>query len=198
MTDHAELLWRRAASLRASQRRTDEDSEELAAAVRAAYNDGMRKADILRATGHIWSRTWVDRILNTTPETKTRPVVLAVITSERGVLIGKRNDGTPPWTFPGGEMRPGEVPVATAVREVNEETGLVVEPVAHELGRRMHPTTKSNMIYLACVAANGLDVTVADRDELAEVKWASLDEAERLMPDMFDVVREYLRREVRS
>jgi hypothetical protein len=34
--------------------------EDLTEAVRAAYAAGMRKADILRAIDHAWSRQWVD------------------------------------------------------------------------------------------------------------------------------------------
>ncbi len=44
-------------------------SEELADAMRAAYANGrgMKKADILRATGHVWSRTWMDNALKNEP-----------------------------------------------------------------------------------------------------------------------------------
>jgi hypothetical protein len=33
-----------------------------------------------------------------------RPVVVVAVTSSRGVLPGKRNDGAPPWPFTGGEV----------------------------------------------------------------------------------------------
>src|SRR5690554_2893442 len=57
-----------------------------------------------------------------------RPIVAAaVVTSDHGVLIAQRRDGTPPWTLPAGELQPGETPAAAAVREVGEETGLAVE-----------------------------------------------------------------------
>jgi NADH pyrophosphatase NudC (nudix superfamily) len=39
---------------------------------------------------------------------------------------------------------------------------------------------------------------VLDQDELAEVRWASLDEATELMPDMFPPVREHLTRVLES
>lgn len=203
MTDHEELLWRRAATLRAAQRRADEAAAELAAAARAAYNDDnpqsrMRPSAILRSIGHIWSRTWLDKILKEEVKVEDRPVVLAIITSDRGVLVGKRNDGTPPWTFPGGELGRGESPITTAVREIREETGLAIEPVGYEIGRRVHPATGRSMIYLACTSANGMDAVLGDRDELAEVRWADLAEAEILMPDMYEPVRDYLRRELRS
>ena len=37
-------------------------------------------------------------------------IVLAVITSDRGVLIARREDKIPPWTFLGGEVESGETP----------------------------------------------------------------------------------------
>ncbi len=37
-----------------------------------------------------------------------QPVVAAIVTSKMGVLIGRRNDGKPPWTFIAGEIEPGE------------------------------------------------------------------------------------------
>lgn len=37
--------------------------------------------------------------------------------------------GVPRWTLPGGGMNHGEDPYDTVVREVDEETGLTVEPV---------------------------------------------------------------------
>jgi NUDIX domain/MerR HTH family regulatory protein len=68
-----------------------------------------------------------------------RPAVItAIVTSDKGVLVGKRNDGKPPWTFIAGENEPMESPADTIVREVKEETGL--EVVAGDiLGERVHP-----------------------------------------------------------
>lgn len=37
--------------------------DDLIQKARAAYADGMKKADILRAINHIWSSTWLDKIL---------------------------------------------------------------------------------------------------------------------------------------
>jgi hypothetical protein len=56
----------------------------------------------------------------TTPE--AQPVVAAIVTSELGVLVGRRNDGKPPWTFIAGEIEPGESPADAAIREVKEAT----------------------------------------------------------------------------
>src|SRR5580700_9327905 len=109
-----------------------------------------------------------------------QPVVAAIVTSERGVLVGKRNDGKPPWTFIAGEIEPGESPADAGVREVKEETGLVVA-AGQENGRRVHPATGRTMIHMAASATHGTDIFVGDRDELADLRWGTLAEAEELM-----------------
>jgi hypothetical protein len=64
MTEHAEVLKKAAADYRAAQERAKqiliEPRQVLADAIRAAYADKMKKADIIRATDHVWSRQWVD------------------------------------------------------------------------------------------------------------------------------------------
>ncbi len=131
--------------------------------------------------------------LMTRPTTEPQPVVAAIVTSRQGVLIGKRNDGTPPWTFIAGWIEPGERPEDAAVREVKEETGVEVR-IGEEIGRRVHPATGRPMIYLAAKPTHSTKLIVGDEAELAEVRWASLAEAEELMPDMFEPVREHLAR----
>lgn len=125
----------------------------------------------------------------TTPE--AQPVVAAIVTSELGVLVGRRNDGKPPWTFIAGEIEPGESPADAAIREVKEEAGLVVG-YSKILGRRVHPKTGRTMIYLACTPTEGTKVFVGDPEELAEVRWISLVEADELLPGLFEPVRQYL------
>jgi excisionase family DNA binding protein len=128
---------------------------------------------------------------STKPE--PQPVVAAIVTSGHGVLLGRRNDGKPPWTFIAGEIEPGESPADAGVREVKEETGLLVA-AGQEIGRRVHPATGRTMIYMAARPTHGTDIFVGDRDELAEVRWVPLAEAEELMQPygMFGPVREHL------
>jgi 8-oxo-dGTP diphosphatase len=124
------------------------------------------------------------------------PVVAAIVTSELGVLAGRRIDETPPWTFIAGKIQPGESPADAAVREVKEETGLEVA-AGRVLGRRVHPDTGRTMIYLAARPTEGTDVFIGDEAELADVRWLSLAEADELLPGMFAPVRAYLGRALR-
>ena len=108
------------------------------------------------------------------------PIVAAIVTSNRGVLVERRHDGRPLWTFPAGEAEPGESPADTAIRETKEETGLEIK-VSHVIGERDHPKTGRHMIYTAARPYQGTSVHVGDEDELAEVRWVSLAELDELM-----------------
>lgn len=117
-------------------------------------------------------------------------VALAIITSDRGVLVAKRKDGIPPWTFLGGEIQEGESSGDALRRRVGAEAGLTVRST-HFIGRRIHPKTSRVMVY-GHVEVDAGDPELGDPDDLAEVRWASVDETRELMPDMYGPVRQYL------
>jgi 8-oxo-dGTP diphosphatase len=129
------------------------------------------------------------------PPGPAQPVVAAIVTSDLGVLVGQRRDGKPPWTFIAGEQDAvkDENPADTAVREVKEETGLRIQ-AGEVIGERVHPKTGRSMIYIAARPTHGTDIFVGDEDELANVRWVSLAEADELLPGMFGPVRDYLAR----
>lgn len=128
------------------------------------------------------------------PHAPLRPaIVAAIITSKEGVLVERRHDGRPLWTFPAGEAEPGESPADTAIRETKEETGLLIK-VSHTIGERTHPKTQRHMIYLACRPYQGTEVHNGDEAELAEVRWVPLAEAVDLLTGMFGPVHEHLER----
>lgn len=118
-------------------------------------------------------------------------VAAAIVTSKQGVLVERRHDGRPLWTFPAGEIEPGEAPVDTAIRETKEECDLAIV-VSHVIGERVHPKTGTHMIYLAARPYQGTEVHNGDENELAEVRWVSLTEAEQLLTGMFEPVHEHL------
>jgi len=122
-------------------------------------------------------------------------IVATVVTSALGVLVGRRNDGKPPWTFIAGEIEPGESAKDAAVREVKEETGCLIR-TREVIGERDHPATGRHMIYIAGHPTHGTDIFVGDEAELAEVRWVSLTEADELLPGMYGPVRDYLARTI--
>lgn len=77
MTDHTSEL-RQAGE--AYQRARDEAErimagprDDLTQKARAAFGAGMKKADILRAMGHVWSRTWLDQAVKGAAPKTDRP-----------------------------------------------------------------------------------------------------------------------------
>ena len=130
----------------------------------------------------------------TDPGTEPEPATLAmaIIVAMPGILMARRHDRIPPWTFPGTEIRPGESPAQAAVRGVLKETGLTAT-VDRVIGRRIHPKTGRVMIYMEATV-DATDARLEDPEDLAEVRWVDLAEADQLMPDMFPIVRQHLGR----
>ena len=126
------------------------------------------------------------------------PIAAAIVTSRLGVLVARRNDGQPLWTFITGEIEPGENPADAAVREVREETGLRVQATG-VIGRRVHPHTGREMVYLAARPTHGTKASIGDEQELAEVRWVDLAQADELMSGtIFEPVRNHLRETVKA
>jgi 8-oxo-dGTP diphosphatase len=112
------------------------------------------------------------------------PIAAAVIVNHGRVLLVRRvhAEGSLLWTFPGGEIEPGETGEDAAVRETREETGLTVRAVT-TLGERIHPSTGRHMIYVACEALTG-EASAAD-SEVAAVEWCSRERVGELVPFPF-------------
>jgi 8-oxo-dGTP diphosphatase len=108
-----------------------------------------------------------------TPNSERPPIASAVITHAGKVLLVRRRvkEGSLSWQFPGGEVEAGELAGQAAVREVREETGLIVAE-SKILGERTHPNTGRTMIYVACHAVDG-EATVVDDDELDALAWVN-------------------------
>lgn len=64
MGDYRERLAQAARRYRKAQAALEHSRDDLAELVREASHDGVRQADILRATDHVWTREHVRRILD--------------------------------------------------------------------------------------------------------------------------------------
>lgn len=110
-----------------------------------------------------------------------------VVRGEEVVVIvptRRAADGSRVLALPKGHVDPGETPVQAAEREVREETGILAEPV-HELGEtrywyRRDGRTIGKAVCFFLFSYLGGDTADHD-DEVEDVRWVSLREAERTL-----------------
>lgn len=84
------------------------------------------------------------------------------------------------WTFPKGKLERGESFEAGAVREVEEETGL-----RGVLGRELPPSeyvdAEGRAKLVRYWEMSAVDGSFSPNDEVDEIRWLPIDEAERLL-----------------
>lgn len=68
------------------------------------------------------------------------PSAAGVVRDDQGRVLLQRRSDTGSWCVPGGALDPDEQPAQACVREIYEETGLIVRPVG-VLGVETHPIT---------------------------------------------------------
>ena len=91
------------------------------------------------------------------------------------------------WSFPKGKLEPGETHHGAALREVEEETGLVCHtgeelPEVHYHDRKDRP---KRVRYWAMQVVSG---EFAPNDEVDEVRWVLLDDAAELLSYLHDEI----------
>ena len=98
----------------------------------------------------------------------------AVLFDDEGrVLLVKENYGKHRWSLPGGAIESGETPEEAAVREANEETGVVVA-VDHSIGEYRLDDGFTAFAF-RCMLLEGT-ASVPPTGEIAEVGWYPTDD----------------------
>ena len=105
------------------------------------------------------------------------------------------------WGFPKGHGEPGEDEKTTALREIEEETGLtdlqflrearfeISYPAISKRGNLKGKRIEKHAVYFVC-RSNSREVRV-DNDEITAYRWVSRDEALAQLP--FDGLKDVLR-----
>lgn len=95
------------------------------------------------------------------------------------------------WTFPKGKLDPGETYERAATREVEEETGLVCEPLRFVgTTEYQHRKGRPKVVAYFLMVPTGGEFT--PNEEVDELAWCTVPEAERLLT--WDRDRELLER----
>jgi ADP-ribose pyrophosphatase YjhB (NUDIX family) len=101
--------------------------------------------------------------------------VSAAIVRDGHVLVAQRARPPRLFTLPGGVVEAGETLIEAVRREVHEETGLVIEPVAlagyrEAIVRDSEGRVERHFVILA-FAARWMQGELHLNDELAEARW---------------------------
>ncbi|MBR8744561.1 NUDIX domain-containing protein [Nocardiopsis sp. MG754419] len=119
-------------------------------------------------------------------------VTAVVLDGDRVLLHRRSDDGR--WATPGGILEPGEQPAQAVVREVREETGVLirVERLATVVTQEPHTYPNGDQVQFLdlafrCVPVGGRPR--ADGDESLEVAWFGPEE----LPPMADRILERIR-----
>jgi len=115
------------------------------------------------------------------------PAAACLVRDSDGRLLLVLQVGGHGWSFPAGAIEPGETPAEAARRETREEASVEVEllglagvfggPTFHHV----YPNGDEVAWVTIAFDARVIDGTPApDNEEIAEVRWASLDEVDAL------------------
>ena len=110
------------------------------------------------------------------------PCVGAVIKDDRGrLLLIKRGHapGAGLWSLPGGRIEPGETDAEALVREMREETGLVIE-AGQLIGTVRRPAQDGGLLDIRDYAATVTGGTLRAGDDAADARWVAVSELEIL------------------
>ena len=116
-------------------------------------------------------------------ESQTLKLVVGCILQEEGrylLVQEKLPKAYGKWNLPAGHVDPGESTVHAAVREVKEETGLVVTADKEVFSEAIPERDREFHIFTAQIVGGTL---IVQPDEIMDAQWFSLDEIYQLQKD---------------
>jgi ADP-ribose pyrophosphatase YjhB (NUDIX family) len=116
------------------------------------------------------------------PPDRVVPCVGAIVTDAAGRLLLIRRGHEPGkglWSLPGGRVEPGETDEQAVVREVSEETGLVVRP-ARLVGSVRRAAPGGRVFDIRDYAATVTGGALAAGDDADDARWVGQSDLGRL------------------
>jgi 8-oxo-dGTP diphosphatase len=111
--------------------------------------------------------------------------VSLILEHEGYVLVGLRkgSHGAGTWAFPGGHMEPGELPNVAAMRELEEETGIILDSSrCKEVGFTVDEFGGEKRyinLFLKCSVLRQIPAQIMEPNKCAEWRWVKKNEIPR-------------------
>ncbi|MEO2202227.1 NUDIX hydrolase [Paenibacillus pabuli] len=104
-------------------------------------------------------------------------VSVGAIIHDNKILLVKTRSSSGYWTLPGGKVEPGETLFEAVIREIYEETGLVVESYAHLSCRTRKLHYKTYFVnYFLCSPVCDVSQLRDINDEVFSISWFPLED----------------------
>jgi 8-oxo-dGTP diphosphatase len=111
------------------------------------------------------------------------PCVGAIVRDSAGRLLLIKRGHDPEagrWSLPGGRVEPGESDAQALVREIGEETGLIVRP-GRLVGAVDRPGPGGSVLEIRDYAATVTGGTLAAGDDATDARWVAAADVARLV-----------------
>lgn len=105
---------------------------------------------------------------------------MCAIIQNNKVLMIDRKKSWRGWAFPGGHLENGESMLECIIREMKEETGLIIEKVCYKGMTNIHNTKRQTRHIISNYVAYAYQGSLKDTCDEGLLKWIEIDNIERL------------------